>query len=178
MTTPRRLEGGMVGGEERKQVSRSGNLGKRSLPRCKRSRRRSKPAFAALEVRLPLSGFALQIQDAFLPLRQSVPDSDAIPPPHLTFSAFFSILFEPPGHPPDAMWPPCPRQGHAVGLVSDVYEGGGGFIYSSPSSPFSPSSGTPSTISGRAPGRARHMVRPSRRLPDLFCSTAYTVPSA
>ena len=49
-------------------------LGGAAARRRKRSRRRPKPAFAALEVRLPLSGFALQIQDAFLPLRQSVPD--------------------------------------------------------------------------------------------------------
>ena len=36
---------------------------------------------------------------------------------------------KPPGHPPDAMWPPCPRQGHAVGPVSDVHEGGGGSLF-------------------------------------------------
>lgn len=81
---------------------------------------------------------------------------------------------KPPGHPPDAMWPPCPRQGHAVGPVSDVYEGGGGSLFLFPcravsfrSSSFS---GRPRRISGCAPGRARHMVRPIICLPDLLCA--------
>ena len=70
--------------------------------------------------------------------------------------------------------PPCPRQGQHVGSVSDVQEGGGGSLFLFPcravsfrSSSFS---GRPRRISGCAPGRARHMVRPIICLPDLLCA--------